>query len=627
MRRFRYALAAILLGAIQIAATVPLGPGAIFPLGPSSLNGGVTFVGAGDVVPGALLYYGLRAYNFATAGARVANVCNASATCADVATTPTGLFNVASAKGSPLFCGAAGGQCNVKTLYNQIIATTCSGGSCDLTQATAGQRPTLVFNCIGTLPCMIGLNTNSTQITAPGSLSQAPPYTALVFGQRTGNFGSFSSGFGVGTQSNIAWSSANNLTFYAGGGNTGCGAPDNQWHFATGDYNTSSLPSGYLGGQPCTATNVATVTLTQSPSMFTDGFGDLLAGDLTEAGLWPLAWTKGQVSSAGLNALGFYQLGTASVPNVILDSDGGNDEDNAADMRAFVALAAARKIFPIGYIASDADPFNVSSMTAFMNFQPGGVTFPRYAYQGSTGSNVSTWSQPVTNQFNPGDTRTNYTECEAGYRQLLAHAQGPVIIILGGGATCIDQLLQSPANYNSDGLGTGLSLILAHVSQVIWAAGSGWPTGGTNDFNLDQNTTATADFFTNWPAAVPVRLYGVDLSTGTTGPFSVSTATACSTSSSDPYALAFFSSIGASAPCSRIFFSQPAFLFAMFGLGNKAFSYGGQNGSVSFNTGTTAYSWSATSGAFSYMANSIDQFGLANLLCTYEQIAGTTWCS
>ncbi len=320
-----------------------------------------------------------------------------------------------------------------------------------------------------------------------------------------------------------------------------------------------------------------------------------------------------------LTSNGYVNAPTLAVPDIILDNDGGTDIDNATSLRMFGRLANLGLINPIAYIASDADPYNASAAKVLRNFTLN--SYPIYAYQGSQGQTSSAWTQPVTNQFNPGDNRTNYTDCEEGYRQLLgAAANSSIIIAMAGPATCVDLLLESPSNYNGDGLGTGLSLIEAKVKFIIWGAGT-WPSG-TADFNMTENATATADLISNWPSTVPFYFYGVNLTTGATGPLS---AAVCQTSTVDPFLLAFFSWEPTSNPCLRTAWDETPLMYPVPTLA-YAFSVTGANGTVTFNSGTGANTWTSTTGPFSYLG-SISQTTLTTLKCGLEQIYGTDWCA
>ena len=153
------------------------------------------YAGPGDVVSGAKMWWGLRAYSLATAGTKAANICNASdANCADVNTLANGDFDVATATGSPLNWGGAGGTCTIKTLYDQTTGNNCTAATCNLTQTIIGFRPTLAFNCIGTKPCMTftsassnrmnGAN-NATSVSQPVTLSGVAQSSSMSSNQHS----------------------------------------------------------------------------------------------------------------------------------------------------------------------------------------------------------------------------------------------------------------------------------------------------------------------------------------------------------------------------------------------------------------------------------------------------------
>jgi hypothetical protein len=107
-------------------------------------NGG-SYVGPGDVVASPLVWYGLRAVSasYATAGSKLANICNASdANCADVSSTSSGNFNVATATGSPSNCGGAGGTCTVKILIQINGPIGASKTNLDPDEQASGRRET-----------------------------------------------------------------------------------------------------------------------------------------------------------------------------------------------------------------------------------------------------------------------------------------------------------------------------------------------------------------------------------------------------------------------------------------------------------------------------------------------------
>lgn len=142
------------------------------------------YVGPGDVVPGALFWGGLRAYSGAIVDAGTQPIVNViktttSETCDIIVSGTGGLGNTASCSGgsngqaAATFCGA---DCDVVTLYDQ------SGNGRNVTQATAVRQPALMFNCIGSLPCITFTASGvvgNVQVLLGTMVAQAQPWTAV----------------------------------------------------------------------------------------------------------------------------------------------------------------------------------------------------------------------------------------------------------------------------------------------------------------------------------------------------------------------------------------------------------------------------------------------------------------
>src|SRR6266436_5012205 len=131
-----------LLTALLLLVPVPAAAQSMMT-GVDRADAGATYVGPGNVISGAVTFWGLRAYSasYASGLGKIANICTPlDAVCADVSSDVNGNFNLA-AVGS-LTCNNSVSICTVKTFYDQV-GTACSG-PCDMTQATIANRPTLV---------------------------------------------------------------------------------------------------------------------------------------------------------------------------------------------------------------------------------------------------------------------------------------------------------------------------------------------------------------------------------------------------------------------------------------------------------------------------------------------------
>lgn len=250
---------------------------------------GSSYIGPGDVVSGAVAWWGLRAYSAAKTGTKIANVCNSGdANCADINSLSNGNFDVTTAQGSPLNCGGAGGTCTIKTLYDQSGNTNCSAAACDVTNATAANRPTLVFNCINTsLPCMNFVRASSQVLTnSAGISSQTQPNTFSYVALSPDNLNTYAVA-GTGTSTTIGASSTNNLVYeYSGSANFTATAAQNQTHSIQNIMNGASSEL-YIDGTGTTpGTNPGTTAASGAINIGSDGFSDLMTGKIEEVGPW-----------------------------------------------------------------------------------------------------------------------------------------------------------------------------------------------------------------------------------------------------------------------------------------------------------------------------------------------------
>lgn len=290
------ALVAVLLTAgIWASAHAQLGTtgaGKVIPGGAAP-----TFTGAGDVVSGASSWYGLRAYNaaYATANGKLINVVRASDSqaCDILAATTGGLGVTASCTGgangtaAATFCNAT--TCAIATAYDQSGANLCTSAPCNATQATAAARPTLVFNCIGSLPCMQANSANSQALATSGSSAVSQPFTVAGAGNRTGNTTAFS-GFLDSGDGTFWGSSANTFGGFFGTIVTATAA-DNTNHalvfMVNGASSIISVDNTETSVSPGAGALSAGYNLFGQSTQFT-------TGNIYEAGVWPSGFTGTQ---------------------------------------------------------------------------------------------------------------------------------------------------------------------------------------------------------------------------------------------------------------------------------------------------------------------------------------------
>ena len=268
-------------------------------------GGGGGYAGAGDVVSGAYAWWGLRAYNaaYATGLNKIANICTpADAVCADVNSDASGNFNL-SGTGS-LVCNNVGSICTVKTLYDQSGASSCSG-PCDLANATPGSRPTLLINCVGSLPCMSFLaasNQTVSKLSAVSSLAQ--PYTFSFVSERTANFSVNNTVFDsngqtvwsfYGSSGNVMRMTTNVSAF--GDATASDGAPHSFQQVYSGSSSSDLVDATANTGLPAGIASISTSIALGK----TTGGGSPMTGYIMEFGIWASAVSGGNQTSLATN--------------------------------------------------------------------------------------------------------------------------------------------------------------------------------------------------------------------------------------------------------------------------------------------------------------------------------------
>jgi hypothetical protein len=178
----------------------------------------VSYTGPGDIKSaGAVFWVGLRAYSaaYAAAHGNVVRLCNSSgASCTTVTANTNGTITLPGATA----CG--GSACtNITTLYDQ------TGNGNDLTQATAGNMPTLVTTQLGGLPTAFFVAANSQYLQNGATATLSPPLSFSLVYDRTADSSWFGY-FGVSIQSN----GANVFRVFDGSNVIDATASDSAWH-------------------------------------------------------------------------------------------------------------------------------------------------------------------------------------------------------------------------------------------------------------------------------------------------------------------------------------------------------------------------------------------------------------
>jgi hypothetical protein len=272
--------------------------------GGSAVTAAATYTGPGDIVSGALFFYGGKAYSAALAAANTplynaARVADGH-TCDILAATGGGAGNTANCSNSgdngeaaTTFCTTT---CHAAEIYDQI-GTGCGGSNCNISIASDGERPIITFSgtnmylvCAGACD---GTTTNAISITQPFTLSSVINNSSE--GVQSNWWGCSPLQYGV---QNIG---ANTWFIFAGGAVPSASATDGSFHAIQGVYNNASSDI-YIDGS-ANASNLSSNTgcTTTGMQLFEFGGTQQVQGSLGQLGVWLVAFTTGQKSSMNSN--------------------------------------------------------------------------------------------------------------------------------------------------------------------------------------------------------------------------------------------------------------------------------------------------------------------------------------
>lgn len=290
----------IILALALIAGVASANAGQLSLLGAGGKTGAAAYVGPGDVVSGALLYYGLRGYNAADSGA-AANVCLPSdTTCADVTVSAGNLVVPAGLS----TCNNSTVLCTIKTWYDHSGALACTGAACNITQATIASRASFIIpgaanGCSSTASYCAGFTASTNYVSSAAVSGLTAPYTLSSVAVRTS---------GTGYSALLAFNTGNDTLYYGNGAGKAdlfAGADhlanqtDGSWHAIQALSNGASSSLNIDGVQ--TTFTATARNLSNLAGLGTDGVGDPLTGKISELIAWPSAISAGNITAMNSN--------------------------------------------------------------------------------------------------------------------------------------------------------------------------------------------------------------------------------------------------------------------------------------------------------------------------------------
>lgn len=216
----------------------------------------VSAIGSGSVTVGSLV----------TGVGAPANTYIISGTCPSAPCTMT--VSTSTGHGSSGTATLAQSTGTVQTMSDQTAGNACaSSTTCDITQATTTAQPTLILNCVNSLPCV--QLTNSTISMAAATTftpNAAAKLTINVVGDRTTGTGAVTFINEVGASASNRFIStsatANSWSLTVAGTNVAFAPSDNAWHTAnaTAQAGTNNTSISFDGGSAATSTHTPGTT-------------------------------------------------------------------------------------------------------------------------------------------------------------------------------------------------------------------------------------------------------------------------------------------------------------------------------------------------------------------------------
>lgn len=195
---------------------------------------------------------------------------------------------------------------------------------------------------------------------------------------------------------------------------------------------------------------------------------------------------------------------STDAPRIILDTDFAQDADDVGAVALAHGLADQGEVTIDAMVVStkcDYSPGAVDAVNRWHGRQP-----PIGAYKGtaetsqvsSCGQTNAVFTQPIYDTY-PRDVGLASTVPDSTqvYRQTLAAApDGSVTIVTIGFLTAVSALIDSPANWNDDGLPSGVDLLAAKVDRIFIMGGQ--LIAGA-EFNLNYARSSAANVISNSP--------------------------------------------------------------------------------------------------------------------------------
>lgn len=253
------------------------------------------YTGPGDIISGATAWWGLRAYSAAKIGSSCIRLRRDSDnTEQDFVTLANGGVDTASIT---TFKGAA--NLFVTKIYDQ------TANAQHLAQTTAALQPKFTLSGIGTLPVMTFVFADGRNLELTTGFSPATqPYTlSVVMNDADANGATYTTVLANGSADSVGMfgddGTSQRIEIGAGAGAFIVGMDANVWHAVQGIFNGASSNINF-DSTDHTGT-VGTTAWGSAASLGGNRGGHSFDGMITEAGMWPIAFSAGNNTDMALN--------------------------------------------------------------------------------------------------------------------------------------------------------------------------------------------------------------------------------------------------------------------------------------------------------------------------------------
>jgi len=265
-----------------------------------------SYTGPGNIVSGAVAWWGFRGYNGAYSG-----------NCCVICTASDAACETETISGGNLVLGTLGttcltsGTCLVKTMYDQSGANACAGSTaCDVTQATVADQPAFTAAALHSIPCA---TFNGAQyLETANSLTLAQPFSYSAVAKRTGADTSINVIFTHHSTLNpfFAFAASTNTFEVTSGTAITATAADGSFHVIEAVQNGSSPASSLTIDGTTTTGSSGAHTYGDDIDLGAAGFSgsNYLNGPFCEGGIWSVAFTSTQITNLTNNQNSYWGL-------------------------------------------------------------------------------------------------------------------------------------------------------------------------------------------------------------------------------------------------------------------------------------------------------------------------------